>query len=202
MQAPREMIQITLQKYTVVFMFLKYCAVNSTVLRSFSPPQPTTTFEHVISRNTASTFCLLSQQLALHLPVSQPKQEARGLTTLPLPTECTCACSHAVPSRAGSRLWCEGHPRSGSPASAASPASPSLLVPGVLCLAGERRTGASPHSSLPSTAAGHQHYERTQHAGWAVCLSWRRARHLQSGNLGSPIQSRFQLRSLQTASWS
>lgn len=176
-------------------MFLKYRAVNNTGLWSFSLPRPNTTFVPAISRNAVWTFCLLSQQLTLQLPVSHHWQP-------PCASSCTCVCSRAAPSCAGSQLWCEGHPRSGSPASAACPASPSLSVPGVPCLAGGRRTGASPQSSLPSSAAGHWRCGQTQRAGSAVCLSWRRAQRPRSGNRGSLTLWRFQLQSLQTASWS
>lgn len=144
------------------------------------------------SRDILPPFSAADTAAACQSPTDQP----------PCASSCTCVCSRAALSCAGSRLWCEGHPRSGSPASAACPASPSLLVPGVPCLAGARRTGASPRSSLPSSAAGHWHCGRTRRAGRAVYLSWCRAQRPQSGNLGSLTRSRFQLQSLQTASWS
>lgn len=145
--------------------------------------------------------CLLSQQLTLHLSTGDPEQNTTGQPSS-LYLESTCACSRAVLSCAGSQLWCEAHPRSGSPASAASPASPSASAPGGPCLAGGRRTVASPRSSSPSSAAGQWHCGRTLHAGWAAGLTWHRAPHLPSGNQGSLTQWRFQLRSLQTAFWS
>lgn len=165
-------------------MFLKYHAVNSTGLWFFSSPQ-----------NTPWTFCLLSSSWHCSCLSGTHWQP-------PCVCSCTCVCSRAAPSCAGSRLWCEGHPRSGSPASAACPASPSLSVPGVPCLAGGRRTGASPRSSLPSSAGGQWRCGWIRRAGRAVCLSWRRARRPQSGNRGSLTPWRCQLQSSQTASWS
>lgn len=114
----------------------------------------------------------------------------------------TCACSHAAQSCADCQPWHGGRPRSGSPASAASPAVPSCSKPGVPRWADGRKTGATPQSSWPSISAGLRHCGETRRAGRAAGQTGRKGPRLQSGSPGCRIRWRSLLQSRQRAAGS